>query len=117
MLRDAEKMFKSALRQQEMIDTFLLLAKVRFLHAKLLKIILKSLAFLKVCLRLDQPLGALEVYRSGLDKFPNDVSLMTGMARIYEVLGNISLSASYYKKVLGVSNFSFRDIHKTHNKY
>lgn len=57
-------------------------------------------------MRLDQPLGALEVYRSGLDKFPNDVSLMTGMARIYEVLGNISLSASYYKKVLGVSTKS-----------
>jgi len=29
MLRDSEKMFKSALRQQEMIDTFLLLAKVK----------------------------------------------------------------------------------------
>ena len=28
MFRDSEKMFKSALKQQEMIDTFLLLAKV-----------------------------------------------------------------------------------------
>lgn len=37
---------------------------------------------------------------------------MTGIARIYEVLGNISLSATYYKKVLGVSfknDFQFYD--------
>ena len=45
MFRDSEKMFKSALKQQEMIDTFLLLSKVYF--------------------RLDQPLAALEVYRTG----------------------------------------------------
>ena len=67
MFRDAEKMYKSALKQQEMIETFLLLSKVY--------------------IRLDQPMAALEVYRTGLDKFPNDVCLMTGMARIYEAIG------------------------------
>ncbi len=51
--RDAEKMFKSALKQQEMIDVFLHLARVY--------------------VRLDQPMAALEVYRTGLDKFPNEV--------------------------------------------
>ena len=80
MFRDSEKMFKSALKQQEMIDTFLLLAKVY--------------------IRLDQPLAALEVYRTGLDKFPNDVCLLTGMARIYEAINNISLSTKYYKIIL-----------------
>lgn len=80
MFRDSEKMFKSALKQQEMIDTFLLLSKVYT--------------------RLDQPLAALEVYRTGLDKFPNDVSLLTGMARIYEAINNISLSTKYYKIIL-----------------
>jgi tetratricopeptide repeat protein 8 len=48
-------------------------------------------------------MAALEVYRTGLDKFPNDVSLLTGMSRIYEALGNITLSAKYYKMVLNVS--------------
>ena len=46
-------MFKSALKQQEMIDVFLHLARVY--------------------VRLDQPMAALEVYRTGLDKFPNEV--------------------------------------------
>jgi tetratricopeptide repeat protein 8 len=58
-----------------------------------------------VYIRLDQPMAALEVYRTGLDKFPNDVSLLTGMSRIYEALGNIALSAKYYKMVLNVSNY------------
>ena len=80
MFRDSEKMFKSALKQQEMIDTFLLLSKVY--------------------VRLDQPMAALEVYRTGLDKFPNEVSLLTGMSRIYEALNNLSLSTKYYKLIL-----------------
>ena len=80
MFRDSKKMFKSALKQQEMIDTFLLLSKVY--------------------VRLDQPMAALEVYTTGLDKFPNEVSLLTGMSRIYEALNNLSLSTKYYKLIL-----------------
>ena len=45
-------------------------------------------------------MAALEVYRTGLDKFPNEVSLLTGMARIYEAVGNLSLSTKYYKMIL-----------------
>ena len=48
-------------------------------------------------------MAALEVYRTGLDKFPDDVSLLTGVARIYEAIGNLNLSAKYYKNVLVVS--------------
>ena len=54
----------------------------------------------KIYLRLDQPLAALEVYRTGLDSFPNEVHLLVGVARIQEGLGNLSLSAKYYKNVL-----------------
>ena len=79
-MRDAEAQFKSAIKQQPMIATFLQLGKIY--------------------LRLDQPLAALEVYRTGLDSFPNEVHLLVGVARIQEGLGNLSLSAKYYKNVL-----------------
>ena len=80
MFRDAEKQFKSAVRQQPMIVTFLQLGKVY--------------------MRLDQPLAALEVYRTGLDSFPGNVQLLVGVARIQEALGSLSLSAKYYRTVL-----------------
>jgi hypothetical protein len=47
-------------------------------------------------------MAALEVYRTGLDKFPNEISLLTGVARIYEAIGNLPLSAKYYKVILKV---------------
>lgn len=56
----------------------------------------------QVYLRIDQPMAALEVYRTGLDKFPNEISLLTGVARIYEAIGNLPLSAKYYKIILKV---------------
>ena len=65
MYRDAEKQLKSAIKQQEMVDTFLYLGKVY--------------------IRLDQPLTAVETYKQGLEKFPGETTLLTGMARIYEV--------------------------------
>ena len=80
MLRDAEAQFKSALKQQPLVPTFLQLARIY--------------------LRLDQPLAALEVYRTGLDTFPADVHLLVGVARVQEGLGNLALSAKYYKSVL-----------------
>ena len=57
---------------------------------------------MQVYIRLDQPMAALEVYRTGLDKFPNEVTFLTGVARIYEAIGNLSLSAKYYKILLVV---------------
>jgi len=66
MYRDAEKQFKSALSDQPMIDSFLYLAKVY--------------------IRLDQPLAAIDVYKQGLVKFPQEVSLLLGQARLHEVL-------------------------------
>ena len=55
--RDAEKQFKSAIKQQPMIGTFLMLGKV----IQYVLIYWLLLCFVKVYLRLDQPLAALEV--------------------------------------------------------
>jgi len=65
MYRDAEKQFKSAIADQPMIDTYLYLAKVY--------------------IRLDQPLAAIDIYKQGLVKFPQEVSLLLGQARVHEV--------------------------------
>ena len=63
---------------------------------------------MQVYIRLDQPMAALEVYRTGLDKFPNEVTFLTGVARIYEAIGNLSLSAKYYKILLVVRMCNMR---------
>lgn len=65
MYRDAEQQLKSALKHQDSIDTYLYLCKVY--------------------IRLDQPLTAVDVYKQGLEKFQNETSLLSGIARIYEV--------------------------------
>jgi len=35
--------------------------------------------------RLDQPITALKLFKQGLDHFPGEVTLLTGIARIHEV--------------------------------
>ncbi|ROT61770.1 hypothetical protein C7M84_020428 [Penaeus vannamei] len=80
LFRDAEKQFKSALQQQDNINTFLLLGRVY--------------------IRLDQPMAALEIYKSGLDKFPGEVTLLTAIARIYEGLHDLTKAVKFYKDVL-----------------
>lgn len=84
MYREAEKQFKSALKQQEMVDTFLYLAKVY--------------------ISLDQPVTALNLFKQGLDKFPGEVTLLCGIARIYEEMNNIPSATEYYKEVLKQDN-------------
>ncbi|KAF1677016.1 Tetratricopeptide repeat protein 8, partial [Pygoscelis papua] len=84
LYREAEKQFKSALKQQDMVDTILYLAKVY--------------------VRLDQPVTALNLFKQGLDRFPGEVTLICGIARIYEEMNNISSAAEYYKDVLKQDN-------------
>ena len=55
-------------------------------------------------------MAALEVYRTGSDRFPGETSLLTGIARIYEGIGNLSLSAKYYKLVLRVIFLLFNNM-------
>nr|XP_020746248.1 tetratricopeptide repeat protein 8 [Odocoileus virginianus texanus] len=81
LYREAEKQFKSALKQQEMVDTFLYLAKVY--------------------ISLDQPVTAINLFKQGLNKFPGEVTLLYGIARIYE---NINMeTATAYTVTCGCS--------------
>eukprot|EP00658_Telonema_sp_P-2_P045690 TRINITY_DN33681_c0_g1_i1.p1 TRINITY_DN33681_c0_g1~~TRINITY_DN33681_c0_g1_i1.p1 ORF type:complete len:154 (-),score=57.18 TRINITY_DN33681_c0_g1_i1:34-495(-) len=68
LMRDAEKQFKSSLKQQENIATLLELGKVY--------------------LKLDQPLTALELFEKGSERNPRDHHLVLGMARIYDLLSD-----------------------------
>eukprot|EP00771_Trimastix_marina_P003213 gnl/Trimastix_PCT/4429.p1 GENE.gnl/Trimastix_PCT/4429~~gnl/Trimastix_PCT/4429.p1 ORF type:complete len:504 (-),score=119.31 gnl/Trimastix_PCT/4429:118-1629(-) len=80
LYRDAEKQFKSSLRNQEMIITYLELCKVFW--------------------RLDQPKTALEWYMKGLETYAGDVSLQIGIARVYEAIGDEACEQQWYRKVL-----------------
>ncbi|XP_041947263.1 tetratricopeptide repeat protein 8 isoform X1 [Alosa sapidissima] len=82
--REAEKQFRSALNHQEMVDTYLYLAKVYQ--------------------RLDQPITALNLFKQGLDHFPGEATLLTGIARIHEEMNNITSATEYYKDVLKQDN-------------
>uniref|UniRef100_A0A8C6AXX0 Tetratricopeptide repeat domain 8 n=2 Tax=Monodon monoceros TaxID=40151 RepID=A0A8C6AXX0_MONMO len=84
MYLEAEKQFKSALKQQEMVDTFLYLAKVY--------------------ISLDQPVTALNLFKQGLDKFPGEVTLLCGIARIYEEMNYILSATEYHNEVLKQHN-------------
>jgi hypothetical protein len=61
LIRDAEQQFHSALKQHQVVETFLRLARVY--------------------VRLDQPLSALDVCKRGIEYFPGEVTLTTEMAR------------------------------------
>ncbi|XP_060571355.1 tetratricopeptide repeat protein 8-like [Ruditapes philippinarum] len=84
MYRDAEQQLKSALKHQDMIDTYLYLCKVY--------------------IRLDQPLTAVDFYKQGLEKFQGETSLMSGIARIYEGLNEMDNAVKFYKDVLRYDN-------------
>lgn len=80
MFRDAEQQFKSALKQQVTLDAVLLLGKVYH--------------------RIDQPLQAISTYKAGLEKFPNDSTLLASVARVYEGMNMMEESTKWYKDVL-----------------
>ena len=54
----------------------------------------------KVFVKLDQPNTAIEHYQKGLENFTNDVSLLTGIARIHSLMNDVEKSIGFYKKVL-----------------
>ncbi|TRY55535.1 hypothetical protein DNTS_003660 [Danionella cerebrum] len=91
LLREAEQQFRSALAHQEFVDSYLYLAKACSL-------------FLSVYQRLDQPITALNVFKQGLDHFPGEVTLLTGIARIHEEMNNMPSATEYYKEVLKQDN-------------
>lgn len=80
LLRDAEQQFRSALKQQENIETVLELGKV--FH------------------RLDQPLTALELFGEASQRNPRDHHLLLGIARIHDQLNDPVHAVAYYTNVL-----------------
>ncbi|KAG1674550.1 Tetratricopeptide repeat protein 8 [Nymphon striatum] len=80
LFRDAQTYFQLSLKQQQMVDTYLCLAQV----------------FKK----LDQPSASLQIYTEGLTKFSAETSLLTGIARTHEALGDVNLAIKFYKDVL-----------------
>jgi tetratricopeptide repeat protein 8 len=80
MYRDAEKQFKSAIKEEDSVGVQLELAK---------------------CLtRLDQPNAALDVFSAASEKFSGDTSILLGIARIYDQLNANDKAMSFYKRVL-----------------
>jgi tetratricopeptide repeat protein 8 len=79
MFRDAEKQFKSAIKELNTINV--------------------NLELCKVYVKLDQPNTAIESYTKALEAHVNDTALLTGIARIYMMMNNVEKSVFMYKKV------------------
>jgi tetratricopeptide repeat protein 8 len=82
LLRDAEQQFKSALRDQPHIGTYLELCNVY--------------------LRMDLPITALEVLDEASGKFTLEPRLLLGTARVHEMLNDGEKALEYYKKTLAL---------------
>lgn len=82
LLRDAEAQFRSSLKQQDMVSSYLQLARVY--------------------LRLDQPSAAQEVYSRGREAFPSDVPLLLGSARVHDNMDQGEQASAAYRKALSI---------------
>lgn len=81
LLRDAEKNFREALAYADVsVDIFVWLGKVY--------------------IRLDQPLAALDIYKQGLERHPNETLLLRYAARIHETMGEMDESISLFRSIL-----------------
>jgi tetratricopeptide repeat protein 8 len=61
-------------------------------------IITTNLELAKVAIKLDQPGKALDLYTKALIKFPNEIHLLLGISRIYDMLNDPNKSLQFYKK-------------------
>ncbi|CAH0554642.1 unnamed protein product [Brassicogethes aeneus] len=80
LIREAEQQLRSALKQHHHVENFMRLARIY--------------------LRLDQPLSATEICKSGLEIFNSDVSIMTELSRIYEALNDTATSVKFYRNIV-----------------
>ncbi|KAG5894234.1 hypothetical protein JTB14_002283 [Gonioctena quinquepunctata] len=80
MIREAEQQLRSALKQHHHVETFVRLTRIY--------------------LRLDQPLSATDICKSGLEVFPKDVAMMTELGRLAEALNDSPTSVKYYRNVV-----------------
>lgn len=53
----------------------------------------------KVCLRMDQPLAALQLYSQAAAKHPADLGLLLGQARIQQAVGQHTHALALYQQV------------------
>jgi tetratricopeptide repeat protein 8 len=84
LYRDAEKQFRSALKQSDQVVCLLELGKV----------------FLK----LDQPLTVLEMFEKAIERNSSDTHLLVGMARTCDQLGDTDRAVALYQKVLDIDS-------------
>ncbi|CAH0386517.1 unnamed protein product [Bemisia tabaci] len=80
MMRDAETELRAALKLLPTLEVFLWLTRIY--------------------IRLDQPVTALDLCRTALQIFKDEVTLLTDIARIFEGINNIPLSVKYYREIL-----------------
>lgn len=90
MIKDAEKQFLSALKNQDMVSTHIELAKV--------------------AIRQDQPLKAVDIYNTALKTNNFETHLITGIARIHDLLNDPSKAVTFYKKVIMFDNANIESI-------
>jgi len=87
MFRDAERQFESCLRSHGANSNISLIPI--YLHLS------------KIYVKLDQPKKAINCYNNGLTALnANDISLILGKARIYELLGDAQTATYLFKDVL-----------------
>ncbi|XP_050082872.1 tetratricopeptide repeat protein 8 [Anopheles aquasalis] len=77
--REAEPYLRKALQDLLHPDVVLLLARIY--------------------VKIDQPMAALEVCRTSLEKLPNEIALLTQQARILELVGNLTTSVRRYRQI------------------
>jgi len=90
LLRDAEQQFRSSIKIQPVINTFLNLCNVY--------------------LRMDVPNNALDLMIEASEKFTSEPRFLLGAARIYDMLHDPESAITYYKKVLVLDSSSVEAI-------
>lgn len=80
LYREAEKQFKSSLKNEDMIKTHLELSKI--------------------FIRLDQPKTTIEIFNSALVKYPEEISFLLGIGRVHDMLNDSLKAVDLYRKVL-----------------
>uniref|UniRef100_A0A5K4FBW5 TPR_REGION domain-containing protein n=1 Tax=Schistosoma mansoni TaxID=6183 RepID=A0A5K4FBW5_SCHMA len=63
-----------------------------------------------IAIQLDQPGRALGIYDKGLERFPQDIDLLTGKARIYQKLNNASQSVALYKEISQIDDMNVESL-------
>ncbi|KAK4472499.1 hypothetical protein MN116_003746 [Schistosoma mekongi] len=68
----------------------------------------KLLAFIAV--QFDQPGRALGIYDKGLERFPHDIDLLTGKARIYQKINNVLKSVALYNEIAQIDDMNIESL-------